>query len=108
MDPLFTSAAAHYGRRVVGTLLSGGGWDGVSGLLSIKAAGGLSIAQDPTEAPYDSMPMHAILDDHVDSVLRATEILAAIPLLVEGRTPVELPRVGSARARFARSQRPAS
>ena len=108
VDPLFTSAAAHYGTRVVGTLLSGGGWDGVSGLLAIKAVGGLSIAQDPTEAPYDSMPMHAILDDHVDSVLRATEIAAAIPVLVEGRPPVELPRVGSARARFARSQRPAS
>src|SRR5262249_10782379 len=71
VDPLFTSAAANYGKRVVGILLSGGGWDGVSGLLAIKAVDGLSIAQDPTEAPYDSMPMHAILDDHVDSILRA-------------------------------------
>jgi two-component system chemotaxis response regulator CheB len=108
VDPLFTSAAAHYGKRVVGTLLSGGGWDGVSGLLAIKSAGGLSIAQDPTEAPYDSMPMHAILDDHVDSILRAAEIAAAIPALVKGQAYADVRRVGSAPGRIARSERPAS
>ena len=86
VDPLFTSAAVHCGRRVIGILLSGGGWDGVGGLLAIKSGGGLSIAQDPAEARYDSMPMHAILGDHVDSVLRAGEIAAAIPALVKGHT----------------------
>lgn len=108
VDPLFTSAAGHFGKRVVGALLSGGGWDGVSGLLAIKAVGGLSIAQDPTEAPYDSMPMHAILDDHVDSILRAGEITTAIVALAKGQSHVEPRRVGTPPWRISRSPRPAS
>ena len=39
-----------YDKRAVGVILSGGGDDGVAGLLAIKAAGGISIAQDPEEA----------------------------------------------------------
>lgn len=94
VDPLFTTAAARFGPRAVGVLLSGGGWDGVHGLIAIKAAGGLSIAQDPTEASHDSMPMHAIVDDHVDGVMRASEIATAIPVLVGGGRP----QVGASRA----------
>ena len=90
VDPLFTSAAAQFGKRVVGTLLSGGGWDGVSGLIAIKALGGLAIAQDPDEATHESMPVHAIRDDHVDSVLRAGQIADAIEALVNGRPHASL------------------
>ena len=108
VDPLFTSAAGRFGKRVLGTLLSGGGWDGVSGLLAIKAVGGLSVAQDPTEAPYDSMPMHAILDDHVDSILRATEIGAAIRAVAIGQAHAEPHRLESPPWRIAPSSRPAS
>src|SRR5215469_14904789 len=74
VDPLFMSAAANRGRRAVGVLLSGGGSDGVLGLLAIKAAGGLSIAQQPSEAQSPSMPRHAIDEDHVDAILRVEEI----------------------------------
>lgn len=101
VDPLFTSAAARYGKRVVGILLSGGGWDGVRGLLAIKAVGGLSIAQDPTEATHDSMPMHAILDDHVDGVLLAAEIAPTIVTLAEGRPRTDRPRPGDLAERIA-------
>jgi two-component system chemotaxis response regulator CheB len=106
VDPLFTSAAAHYGKRVVGILLSGGGWDGVSGLLAIKTVGGLSIAQDPGEAPYDSMPMHAILDDHVDGILSAAEISDAIATLAQGQPHTDRPRPEDRPWRIACSPRP--
>ena len=65
MDPLFVSAAASYGNRVVGVLL-GNGDDGVSSLIAIKKVNGLSLVQDPDEAPYSSMPRSALLYDNVD------------------------------------------
>jgi len=86
VDPLFMSAAVNRGRRAVGVLLSGGGSDGVLGLLAIKAAGGLSIAQQPSEAQTPSMPRHAIAEDHVDAVLRLHEIASLITALAAGET----------------------
>jgi two-component system chemotaxis response regulator CheB len=84
VDPLFTSAADWFGTRCVGILLSGGGADGVAGLTAIKAAGGLSIAQDPVEAHDPSMPVRAIHEDDVDGILRATQIAAALPIMAAG------------------------
>jgi two-component system chemotaxis response regulator CheB len=85
INPLFISAADHFGARTVGILLSGAGSDGVRGLITVKARGGISLAQDPAEAQHDSMPVHAILNDHVDAVLKAAEIAAAIPTMASGK-----------------------
>lgn len=85
VDPMFISAAKHRGEQVVGVLLSGGGTDGVEGLIEIKKRGGLSIAQDPHEARQGSMPISAIRYDDVDLVLRAQDIAAVIPRLVAGQ-----------------------
>jgi len=46
---------------VVGVLLSGGGSDGVTGAIAIKAAGGLTIVQDSADAQHGSMPPNAML-----------------------------------------------
>src|SRR5262249_58623200 len=43
VDPLFVSAAAIRGKRAVGVLLSGGGADGVGGLIAVKGARGLAL-----------------------------------------------------------------
>ena len=88
-DPLFLSAAQAYGERVVGVVLTGGGDDGVDGLIGIKAAGGVSIAQDPDEATYPFMPRNAIVYDEVDLVLPVREIAEALVALAEGKTVVE-------------------
>jgi two-component system, chemotaxis family, protein-glutamate methylesterase/glutaminase len=84
VNPLFTSAARAYGPRVVGVVLTGGGQDGLQGLLDIKAAGGLSFVQSPAEAEHASMPEHAIVGDHVDAVLRLDELGNALVLLARG------------------------
>jgi two-component system, chemotaxis family, protein-glutamate methylesterase/glutaminase len=56
VDPLFASAALAYGRRVVGIVPTGGGHDGMQGLLDVTTAGGVSLVQKPSEAEYASMP----------------------------------------------------
>jgi two-component system chemotaxis response regulator CheB len=84
VDPLFASAADRFGHRCVGVLLSGGGADGVAGLIAIKAKGGLSIAQNPAEAQHPSMPVRAIHQDDVDAILSTGEIAGALTAMAAG------------------------
>src|SRR5579859_7288589 len=62
-DPLFRSAAASYGRRVIAIVLSGGDSDGAEGMHAVTAQGGVGIVQAPEEAKIPDMPRHAIEDD---------------------------------------------
>lgn len=91
VDPLLTSAADHFGPRCVGILLSGGGADGVAGLIAIKARGGMTIAQDPAEAQDPSMPVRAIYGDDLDAIMSTDEIAAALPAMAAG-APFPAPR----------------
>jgi two-component system, chemotaxis family, protein-glutamate methylesterase/glutaminase len=85
-NPLFRSAAAEYGPRVLGVVLSGGDSDGTSGCQAILAAGGITLAQDPGEALHPSMPRSTIQSDAVTAVLSMDGILEAIHALAEGRS----------------------
>ena len=60
IDPLFRSAALHYGPRVIGVLLSGLLSDGAAGLSAIKRCGGLALVQDPADALADEMPLRGL------------------------------------------------
>ena len=84
IDPLFRSAAASIGKRVVGVLLSGTGDDGVSGLIAVTAAGGVSLVQDPSEAAYPAMPRSAILKDRVQGALPVAELADVLIQLARG------------------------
>ena len=84
VDPLFTSVALAYGPRVVGVVLTGGGHDGMRGLLEVTRAGGLSLVQKPSEAEHASMPEYAIAHDHVIAALTVDEIGDALVLLARG------------------------
>jgi two-component system chemotaxis response regulator CheB len=87
IDPLFRSAALSYGSRVIGIIMSGALDDGVAGLATVKACGGIAIAQDPSEALFNSMPCHAIETVKVDRVLRIHEIAAYLNQLNPKSTP---------------------
>lgn len=94
------SAAAAYGNRVIAVLLSGLLDDGAAGIWEISNRGGVTIVQDPTEAPFPSMPLNAIEAGNVDFRLRSTEIGGVMDDLITGklrpalenrRTPVGTP-----------------
>jgi two-component system chemotaxis response regulator CheB len=93
IDPLFRSAAASFGSRVIGVVLSGALADGTAGLRAIKRCGGLAIVQDPTDALVPSMPRSAMRHVDLDHVCRAGDIAALLGKLVRqpaGPTP-EIP-----------------
>jgi two-component system chemotaxis response regulator CheB len=74
LDPLFRSAAAAFGPRVCGVVLSGHLSDGSEGLRLVAAAGGLAIVQDPREARYREMPLNALRLAPAAEVLTAMRI----------------------------------
>lgn len=81
VDTLFRSAAAAYGRRVAGVVLSGSRDDGTAGLRAIHERGGVVIVQDPDEALFPGMPQSAVAGDHPDFVLPVGEIGALLTRL---------------------------
>ena len=81
-DPLFRSAARHYGAAVVGVVLSGNRNDGTMGLLAIRERGGITIVQDPAEALYPGMPTSAVEHVAPDHVCRLDEIGPLLARLV--------------------------
>lgn len=89
IDPLFRSAAANYGPRVIGIVLSGSLDDGTAGLQAIKERGGLAIIQDPAEAEFESMPRAAMESLAVDYVLPVAEIAQQLVSLTEGNGNAE-------------------
>ncbi len=76
VDPLFRSAAYHYGPRVIGAVLSGALDDGTSGLWTVKYRGGTAVVQDPLDAEVPSMPQNALREVDVDHVVSAKEMPA--------------------------------
>ena len=86
-DPLFRSAAAEYGERVIGVVLSGTQNDGTGGLLRIKQAGGIAVVQDPEHAAYPGMPQSALTHVKIDYATAADQMGPLLVELVAGREP---------------------
>ncbi len=74
VDQFFKSLAEDRQTGAIGVILSGSGTDGTLGLEEIKAAGGITFAQDEHSAKYTGMPQSAIRSGCVDVVLPPEEI----------------------------------
>lgn len=94
IDPLFRSAALAYGRRAIAVVLSGSLDDGAAGCQTVERHGGTVVVQDPEDASYPSMPLHAIAEDNPDCVVGLAKIGAAVNDGVErvSALPVEEPK----------------
>lgn len=91
IDPLFRSAAAAYGSRVVGVVLSGLLNDGSAGLEAVKRCGGFAVVQDPADAVADEMPRGAMRAADVDLLVPAARIGDVLSELVRESAGPGLP-----------------
>jgi two-component system CheB/CheR fusion protein len=74
VNVLFSSLASVQGERAIAVILSGMGSDGTLGMQAIQAMGGLTVAQEPTSAQFDSMPRSAIEAGCADIIAPAAEL----------------------------------
>ena len=76
VDILFRSVARYAGANAVGIILTGMGKDGAQGLLEMKKAGAVTIAQDEKSSIIYGMPKEARLIGAVDYVENIHSIAA--------------------------------
>jgi two-component system chemotaxis response regulator CheB len=78
VDVLFESLAQQHGPETVACLLTGMGRDGAAGLLALRHAGALTIAQDEASCVIFGMPREAIEMGAVDQILSLDQIPVAL------------------------------
>jgi two-component system, chemotaxis family, CheB/CheR fusion protein len=86
IDVLFSTLAQTHKKNVIGIILSGNGSDGAKGLSAIKAAGGITFAQD-NSARSNSMPQSAFATGDVDYVLSPAKIAKELIRLSKNGRP---------------------
>lgn len=74
IDVLFESAATVYKEKLVGIILSGANDDGANGVSTIKRNGGLTIAQNPSDAQFPFMPSASIATERIDHIMTLEQI----------------------------------
>ena len=74
INDFFRSLAEGVGQQAIGVILSGTASDGTEGCRAIKAAGGITFAQDEESAKYDSMPRNAVNAGCIDFILSPKDI----------------------------------
>lgn len=87
IDVLFESIAAELGDRVAACLLTGMGKDGATGLLKVRRAGGITLAQDEATSVVFGMPREAILLGAAERVLPLEQFAQAITALAVDPPP---------------------
>jgi len=92
VDSFLRELVADRGSQALGIVLSGTASDGTLGLQAVKAAGGITFAQDLRTAKFDGMPKSAIAAGVADYVLSPAGIaLQLVALARDGHVPAQPP-----------------
>jgi|GEM_PF-400543 len=91
VDLLFRALADTHATHAIGIVLSGADGDGSIGVKRIKERGGLTIAQEPTQALLDSMPRSAIATGMVDWILPVNQMPSKLLSHRENEKRLRLP-----------------
>jgi two-component system chemotaxis response regulator CheB len=78
VDVMFSSVADVAGPNTVAAILTGMGADGAQGMLKLKRAGAVTIAQDEASCVVFGMPREAIRVGAVDRVVPLSQVAGAI------------------------------
>jgi two-component system CheB/CheR fusion protein len=78
IDHFMRALAEDQQERSVGIVLSGADHDGTGGLKEIRAAGGMTMVQDPSTAQFPGMPRSAIACGVPDAILPAGKMGRAL------------------------------
>lgn len=81
IDVLFESAADMYGRRLAAFVLTGANEDGARGLEAVRAAGGVTVVQQPSTAHASFMPQAALNRGPADFVLSLDQMPSLLHVL---------------------------
>lgn len=87
VDEMFLSCAVCCPREVAGVLMTGMGADGVEGLLALRQAGGLTLAQDEASSVVFGMPRVALERGAADVALPPRELAKTLVRLWEKGAP---------------------
>ena len=78
VDVMMSSVSNLYGNKTLGVMMTGMGQDGINGFKDIKAAGGLTIAQDKDTSVVYGMPRAVAEANLVDKVVPLNKITQTI------------------------------
>jgi two-component system, chemotaxis family, CheB/CheR fusion protein len=91
IDRFFQSLAIQRHHRAIAVVLSGADGDGALGLAAVKAAGGITFAQDSASSKFGGMPHQAIATGCVDFVLSPAAIAAELSTISRHSYVAQLP-----------------
>lgn len=83
VDVLFQSVAQEIGRSAIGVLMTGMGRDGARGLLALRNAGAMTLAQDESTSIVFGMPREAIQLGAAQRVLPLDEFAPTLIALAD-------------------------
>lgn len=83
INKLFSSMATIFQEKILATILTGMGDDGVSGICAVKEYGGITIAESPETAIIFGMPKEAIRTGKIDKISSLNKIPFIISQLVK-------------------------